>query len=436
MVFIAGLQNADGSNVGQYDITVTHVVQPGESLHSITRAYLGTDILWQDNWKLNPQIDNPNNLKIGQELIVIKDRVIPAEKAKVFNVVNRVEKKPADSDWLSAKEGDELVQKEGVRTYAKSSALLEFNDESQLKVLEYSQIFLQSRVTDLTGTDSATIEIIKGDAELSWEPLESDQTEIIIVTGEMISKPQVIAGKTAELRTGITEAGKSLISVYQGNSEVANGGAEVAVEQGMGVAVKPGEVPVPKLLLKAPLVKNQGETAYNFANPWLSWSKVKDAIEYVVEICADETCEVILKQATVDTNKWQIDEFNQTGEFYYRVGAKSIDELVGFRSIAQKIEITTDIEDIDAPVIAVDLTGHKSLGINQQLTVGPATQIKILAFDELSGVAEIDYSWDGEKWQRYSNQMLDLPSGNPTLRIRATDKLGLAAEKSYDFISQ
>jgi len=163
MILLTGLHNVQGNEVEQYDITVIHVVQPGENLNTITRSYLGTDILWHDNWKLNPQIKNPNNLKIGQQLTVIKQRVIPAEKAKVFNVVNRVEKKPTGSEWLSAREGDELVEKEGVRTYAKSSALLEFNDESQLKVLEYSQIFLQSRTTDLRGTDSATIEVIKGD---------------------------------------------------------------------------------------------------------------------------------------------------------------------------------------------------------------------------------------------------------------------------------
>ncbi len=435
MVFAAGVEEAHSKELAHQDVTVKHTVQSGENLHTITRKYIGTDILWQDNWKLNPQIDNPNNLKIGQELTIIKERIIPAEKALVFNVVNRVEKKPADSGWLSAKEGDELVQKEGVRTYGKSSTLLEFNDESQLKVLEYSQIFLQSRSTDLTGTDSATIEIIKGDAELNWEPIVADQTKITIVTGEMISKPEVTAGKIAELRTGISKAGKSLISVFQGNSEVANGGAEVDVEEGMGVAVKPGEIPVPKPLLKAPQVKPKGESVYNFSNPQLSWSAVKDAKEYLVEICADQACNTILKQATVQTNQWQMNDFNQLGTFYYRIGAKNIDELVGFRSEAQKFEIMTAVEDISAPVIAIELIGHKKEE-DDKFIVGPDTQIKILAYDQLSGLAGIDFSWDGNEWQKYTDRPLGLPSGSSELMIRATDKLGLAAEQSYKFISQ
>ncbi len=435
MVFVFGITDATSNDIQQRDITVKHIVQPGENLHAITRSYIGTDILWQDNWKLNPQIDNPNNLKIGQELTIIKERIIPAEKAVVFNVVNRVEKKPADSDWLSAQEGDELVQKEGVRTYAKSSTLLEFNDESQLKVLEYSQIFLQSRATDLSGTDSATIEIIKGDAELNWEPIEADQTEITIVTGEMVSKPEAFAGKVAELRTGISKAGKSLISVYQGNSEVANGGAEIEVEQGMGVAVKPGEIPVAKPLLAAPLVKKQGEAVFNFSNPWLNWSAVKDAKEYLVEICADKACNVILKQATVDNNQWQIEAFNQLGTFYYRIGAKSEDELVGYRSEAQKFEITTAIEDLNGPVIAIDLSGHKKAE-GDQLIVGPETQIKIFAYDDLSGLKRIDYSWEGQGWVTYSGENIDLPLGDSELTVRATDKLGLVAEKNYEFFSQ
>ncbi len=433
LIILAGTQNAA---IEQTDIMVKHVVQPGENLHSITRSYIGTDILWQDNWKLNPQIENPHQLKVGEELTIIKQRIIPAEKAKVMNVVNRVEKKPSDGGWLSAFNGDELVQQDGVRTYEKSSALLEFNDESNLKILEFSQIFLQSRSTGLTGTDSATIEVIKGDAELNWEPLLNDQTEIIIVTGGTISKPGAVAGQVAELRTGLTESGNSVISVYQGNSAVSSAGAEVKVKQGMGLAVKPGQAPPePKPLLKAPIISNQVKATYNYTNPWLKWSTVDGAAEYLVEICGDMNCQIVLKQAKVKSTQWQIDELNQAGEYYFRVAGKSMDELVGFRSEAQKFEFTAAGKDVDAPLIAIDLSGPRS-HTNQQLTVGPNTQITVFAHDELSGLAEINFSWDGDVWQVYTNQLLDLPSVDSTLHIRATDHLGLSAEKSYAFISQ
>ena len=95
----------------------------------------------------------------------------------------------------------------------------------------------------------------------------------------------------------------------------------------------------------------------------------------------------------------------------------------------------TAVEDINAPVIAIELIGHKKEE-DDKFIVGPDTQIKILAYDQLSGLAGIDFSWDGNEWQKYTDRPLGLPSGSSELMIRATDKLGLAAEQNYKFISQ
>jgi len=433
LVILVSAQNAP---IEQQDITVTHIVKPGESLHSITRTYLGTDILWQDNWRLNPHIENPNALKIGEELTIIKERIIPAEKAKVLNVVNRVEKKPSEGAWLSAVNGDELIQKEGVRTYGKSSALLEFNDESKLKVLEFSQIFLQSRSTGLTGTDSATIEVIRGDAELSWEPLERNQTEITIVTGGTISKPQANTGQMAELRTGLTEKGNSVISVYQGKSVVASSGAEVNVKQGMGVSVKPGQVPPePTPLLKAPKIGREVKSSYTYTNPVIVWNGVEGAASYVAEVCADVGCQRVLKQQSIEETHWQISEFNQAGRFYFRVGAVSVDEIVGFRSATQALEFTGAQDDVTSPVVAIEITGEKH-HLKSQMIVGPRALISLFGYDEQAGLKALNFRWDNGVWQAYTGQPLKLPSEDADLHVQAIDNLGLTSVKSYHFITQ
>ncbi|TDR19563.1 LysM peptidoglycan-binding domain-containing protein [Marinicella litoralis] len=430
------LTGAQSTAVEQTDTLVQHVVQPGENLHTITRSYLGTDILWQDNWELNPQIKNPHQLKVGQELTIIKERIIPAEKAKVLNVVNRVEKKPSEGDWLSAVSGDELVQQEGVRTYEKSSALLEFNDESKLKILEFSQIFLKSRSTGLTGTDSATIEVVKGDAELSWEPIVNNQTEIFIVMGGTVSKPEVKTGQVAELRTGLTTAGNSVISVYQGNSAVSAAGGEVNVKQGMGVAVKPGQAPpAPQPLLKAPKISVGVKNIYTYTNPVLNWSKVDGAAQYLVEICADETCQQVLKQQAVDNNQWQINDFNQAGQFHFRVGAVSEDEIVGYRTAAQSLEFTGASDDVAPPLLAIDISGKRNQQ-EGQLVVGPKAQITLYAYDELAGLSTLAYRWDSGEWQTYQGQAINLPAADASLQVQATDHLGMSAMATYEFLTQ
>ncbi len=424
------------SNLAPQDETITHTVVAGETLHSITRKYLGTDILWQDNWKLNPDIENPHLLTIGDELTVIKQRIIPAEKAKVIDVNNRVEKKPAGSDWKSAQVGDELVQQEGVRTYQKSSALLEFSDESKLKVLEFSQIFLKKRVTDLTGTDSATIEIIKGDTELNWEPLAENASEITIVMGSATSKPSVNQGHVAELRAGLTPDGDSVVSVYQGQSQVESAGSQVKVTEGMGVMVKPGQAPsAPEKLLAAPILTQADNLRYAYTNPVVTWQAVAKAKDYVFEMCADQACDLVLKEVKVDQPQWQINDFNHAGDFYFRVAGRTNQDIVGYRSKPHMISFTGEKDDLVPPVIAIDVIGQRIINDNQ-FVISPDSQIKLLAYDAMSGLAVLSYRWNQGEWLPANQEMIPLGEHEGKLTVMARDVLGHTAQQTYSFINQ
>ena len=49
---VAAAQQAPSPAPG--DETAWHVVAPGETLEQITRDYLGSAELWEDNWRLTP----------------------------------------------------------------------------------------------------------------------------------------------------------------------------------------------------------------------------------------------------------------------------------------------------------------------------------------------------------------------------------------------
>lgn len=413
------------------DKKITHIVKPGESLHSITRGYLGTDVLWQENWKLNPHVENPHFLSIGQKLTIIKQRIIPSEKALMLEIVNKVEKKPQTGNWVEANLGDELIQKEGIRTFDESSVLLKFNDESQLKILEYSQVFLQSRATNLSGTDSATIVVTKGDAELIWEPIKAGYSEIEIITGTAILKPEIKTGQIAKLRTGLSDSGNSIISVFKGNSNVESGGSKIAIPQGMGVSVKQGQAPPkPKALLKAPKVIEGNINTFNYSNLVIGWNKLNKAAGYLVEICADINCKtVILQQKTTKLN-WHIRGLNKKGDFYWRIAGYSDDDIVGYRSRPSLFITTNAVEDTNPPIIALDILGQKQI-INEQIIVSPQAKLFIVAVDELSGIESIQYKWDDDNWQQWDNLAFSIPITRKTLFIKATDKLKQASIKQY-----
>lgn len=412
------------------DKKITHTVKSGETLHSITRQYLGTDILWQENWKLNPQVQNPNLLSIGQKLTIIKQRIIPAEKATMIEVVNHVEIKTPKEDWKKASLGDELKQKEGVRTYDESSALLRFNDESELKILAFSQVFLQSRKTTLSGTDSATIEITKGDAELLWEPLKTGYSDITLISGTTTLKPSIEKGETASLRAGITKQGNSIVSMYKGKSNIESAGSSIAIPQGMGVRVKPGQIPPkPKPLLKAPLIENKTAN-YNYSNPILQWNKVNHAHNYLVEVCQDVQCNSIFMQYFTPQTQLQLQHLKRKGTFYWRVSAISSDEIVGYKSQTSKLSTTQAINDENPPVIALKIIGQHAIEA-ELITLAPTAKLSIKVYDELSGVKLSQYKFDNNSWLNVTNNPIDLPELNNTLHIRSTDNLGQKSSVTY-----
>lgn len=414
------------------DTTITHTVKSGDTMNSITREYLGTDILWKENWKLNPQVKNPHLLTIGQKLTVIKERIIPAEKATMRKIINNVEKKLIVGDWLQAQTGDNLQQQEGVRTLEASSTVLEFNETSSLKILEFSQVFLKSRKTSLSGTDSSTIEIIEGDAELKWEPLNIKNSEIEIISGQTKLIPESANGKVTSIRTGIAENGNSVVSVYEGKSNIQSAGTQVSVPKGMGVSVKQGEKPPkPKPLLKSPVVDtNLINQSYAYSNPILMWQKVELAKNYLVEICYDKNCSQIFEQLKTESDHVQLSKVPDSGDYYWRVAAVSQDDLVGFKSKPIALNITQAKADVTGPAIAINVIGKQQENTDS-LIIAANAKIKILALDNQSGFDKIYYKWNqGELvYLTDANALLDIQTGE--LTIQALDKLGNESIKTY-----
>ena len=67
-----------------------------------------------------------------------------SRSAEIDAVARKVEAKPQpDQSWETARLGDRLLEKGGLRTYEKSSAGLRFDDESRLLVTEQSLVFLR-----------------------------------------------------------------------------------------------------------------------------------------------------------------------------------------------------------------------------------------------------------------------------------------------------
>lgn len=406
-----------------------YVVKPGDTISQITYRLLGDVTFWEDNWKLNPQVRDPDRLRIGQVLQIITERKVIAESARVVEAVNRTEKLVRASDWERAAVGDELASGHGLRTRENSTAELRFNAESSLRLGEFSQVFLARKDTSLRGVDRGQVTVERGAVDLRFAPLKRSRTEIELIAGPAIARPSAAAGSAAEIRAGAGEDGGARVMVYQGQSAVSAGGSEVAVRQGMGTAVPEHGPPAPpEKLLPAPRPLDAA-LRWNYSNGLLRWHPVDSAAAYRVEVCADADCRTLLHTAHVGSGatRHQVSPL-PPGQHLWRVRAISNSGLDGYPSSPAALEVTDPAADLSGPMIAlVPLSGFV-LDSNGAVRLGPNATLRLAAHDEQSGVEAIEIS-QGKDWQPLqSDSVLALDTLPPGTRLRGTDALGNRSE--------
>ena len=403
-----------------------HVVRPGDTLRDITERYLGTESLWRENHRLNPHIVNPNFLLPGQRLRVILERDLPARSAEVTQVARRVEQKPQPNDWRTARRGDLLAERDGLRTFARSSAELTFDDGAELQVSENSLVFLQRLGASLTGVQQETVEIVNGQADLAVrsQPREIRDIEIVVSGATARPKPGP-DGRTAN-RARAGDASAQLM-VYAGRSEVESGGAKVDVPRGMGTVVPEGEPPKPpERLLPAPrLDRPAAGASFAYGNPIFAWRQVSRAASYTVEVCRDAACAELVDRAVgLEDTTWQASRL-PSGDLYWRVTAVAESGLDGFPADGRPIAVAADGDDIMPPAVAIVRRGAGS-SRSGQAVIGEGAVFLLSAHDDVSGVERVSYRWDGGEWRRWRGEEL-APRGE-VLEVQAVDRAGRESE--------
>ncbi|MFY9825831.1 MAG: LysM peptidoglycan-binding domain-containing protein, partial [Thermoanaerobaculia bacterium] len=317
--------------------TVWHIVRPGETLEQIAARYLGSVQRWKELHQLNPGIADPNRIEPGQRIRL--PTVRPALPAATVNRLSRqVEDQPSPISWTDAKLGDILVERDGVRTFRKSSAELRFTDGANLTVTEDSLIFLRRSGTALKGVERKSIELMSGQAELdarSTAPAAgasyAPEVEIVVGASRTTSRSDKSGG--AQTRARKAEEGSAKVMVYGGESEVEAGGATVQVPHGMGTSVAAAGPPSPpEKLLAAPAGTDPATGAERAcADPLFSWQAVPEAASYTVEICRDPGCAELVERQTGETSaQWRSAAPLPVGSYFWRVTARSVSGLDGY----------------------------------------------------------------------------------------------------------
>jgi hypothetical protein len=318
-----------------------HEVRPGETLEGLSETLSGSWTLWEDNWRLNPGLDNPHRLVPGQRIRIL----VPgeAETAEIRQLAQRVEEQPhPDVAWTKANLGDRLKEKDGLRTYERSSAELGFQDGSRLVVTEQSVVFLRQMGGTLTAVPQRrSLEVVVGQADIETRRLpEKPPADVEVIVGGARARPR--AGEAEATQTRARQAdGRAQVMVYAGASDVEAGGTQVQVSAGMGTSVPKGGAPsVPEKLLPAPRPRlPEAGAALDYSNPRFVWHPLPRAARYTIEVCRDRECtQLVDRAAGLEANEWTAEDL-PLGELHWRVTAVSASGLDGFPSPPRALSI-------------------------------------------------------------------------------------------------
>lgn len=378
-----------------------YVVREGDTLRGITLRYLGDETRWEENWRLNSWIPDPDRLKPGQRIRILFRR-LPEDGALLSQISNTVEGRQLPLPWQESRVFDLLRTRDGVRTQKSSSAALVFADKSELKVTEESLVFLERIPAQADRGARDVIDIEVGQADLEGRSAKASRGDIEIVLGDVKAQPRTDASGQVRTRARRPTAGGAQLMVYEGSGEVAAAGQKVQLGRGTGSAVQEGKAPGPaeKLLDAAGLEEPAAAADLPRPRPVFRWSAVPGAVSYSLELCRDLPCsQLIERHGGIPENRWQPVAKLPMAAYHWRVTAVSPSGLDGYPSEVRAFSITSDQEDEVLPTVRLRVEGpHLAprYGLNTDYILGKEARLGVVALDD-SGPPRVVCSLDGQE---------------------------------------
>jgi len=337
LLFAARPAGAESSADRQLD-EGWHAVRPHDTLEDIAEKYLGDVRRWPEIHDLNPGIDDPHWIYPGRRMRVVLERPTNKPNAKIAAVSNKVEERPAPIDWRDATPGDLLLDQDSLRTQARSSALLVFDDGTTATVSEDSLIFIRRQTSARSAAPRKEIEIQLGQADIKARQGRTPAPEIEVVVGP--TRSTVRAGADGALAVRNRRQGDDAnVMLFDGAGVVENENGRVDLAKGTGTVVRAGAAPRrAEKLLPAPRLQSPPagfEFEIGRTLPALVWQPVDGAERYVVEICLDAACGRLVERSSSVEGTRYVPTTKTKAAVYWRVSAVADSGLDGFPSEAR-----------------------------------------------------------------------------------------------------
>ena len=305
--------------------TRTYTVSRGESCWSIALKVYGKGEQYRLIHRFNDLGPLPHILKAGQKIRLPVGGALPT--ARVSWMEKEVlAKAPTMLDWLEATRDMGLWKLYKVTTGKGSSAGIQFEDASSLRMRErallviYGAAASKSKLKKKRGTE---VVVERGTVRGGLASLDGDNDMLIKTPAADVRL------RSTSSQVEVDDKKSSIISVYDGEAQVAAQGAKVQVPAGFGTAVDKGKKPrKPRRLPKPPRWTSDSGDAVVVVAPGQKasfqgrWVAIKGARKYRVELARDDKFRFPMVDAQVGAGVLRFEARDLVpGRYHARVAA-------------------------------------------------------------------------------------------------------------------
>jgi hypothetical protein len=240
------------------------------------------------------------------------------------NTVKR--KRGNEIAWSDAQGGMQLYDRDAVQTFQRSSAYLDFGDQSYLTMGANSLVVIKSQTPDAqTPERKNLILMVDGDlrGRISGSGREPRQMEITTPRAVAVIHRQQ-NGDDAEFKVTINPDKSSTIAVYKGVADVITGDKTVRIEENSALTVKPDQsLAVTKPLPSRPELIAPAESdrfLYRMLSPRIvfTWKAFPGATHYHFVLARDQAFQDVVLDEQISGAEFTHGSLKQ-GTYYWRV---------------------------------------------------------------------------------------------------------------------
>jgi hypothetical protein len=229
--------------------------------------------------------------------------------------------------WSDAQGGTQLYDRDAVQTLQRSSAYIDFGNESYLNMGSNSLVVIKRQAPDAQAPErKRLILMVEGDLRGRISGSGGEPSQMEITTPRAVAVIHTQNGGDADFKVTVNPDKSSIIAVYKGVADVTAGDKTVRIEENSAVTVNLDQAlsvtkPLPsRTELIAPAASDR--FLYRTLSPRIvfTWKEFPGATRYHLVVARDQAFQDVVLDEQISGNEFTHGSLKQ-GTYYWRASA-------------------------------------------------------------------------------------------------------------------